>query len=215
MENWVSYLLYFLAYATAIVAFSFNSIYWIRVLTIVSSFCYALYYFVFPKDPLWLDIIAESAFVILNIFMLFILWTKNRSKNMSKEEMEIHGGIFQSFSNFEFYKLIQAAKWINLEKGKQIVWKGEKVSFIYLIYSGKVRVEINKNRHIELTDGYFIGERSFSLNKKANADVFLVEDSRLLCWNQSKLKELFRRNPAMKDHFEKVITEDLAKKLNY
>jgi hypothetical protein len=214
MENGFSYFLYFVAYASSLLAFSFNSIQTLRILTILSSSCYAIYYFIFPKEPLWLDILTEGLLVGINVMMFSFLWYRQRKINFKIEEEEVYSAFFKDLSAFEFYKLVKIATWENYERGVQLIEKNKTVDAIYFIYNGELIVKLDGERTVSLRDGYFVGERSFSLNQLANADVFVADKSRLIKWQQNELKNLFNRNPIMQKHFEKAVSIDMAKKLN-
>lgn len=54
---------------------------------------------------------------------------------------------------------------------------------------------------------------SFTLEQAANADVIVSVPTRILYWPQDILQDLLKRNPAMKNAVEAMITQDLAKKL--
>ena len=214
MDSWPSYLIYAIAYAMSVAAFSFNSINVLRILTIISSSCYALYYFIFPTDPLWLDILTESVLVIINVFMLLYLWSKQRQLIFNVEEKEIHHAIFSSLTPFQFFKLIKCATWVTLAENIKLLTRGETVKSIYFIYNGEAQVVLSPDRQVELADGYFIGERSFTLGHISNADVYTSKPSRMVQWKHDDLKELFKRNPDLKRSFSDIISIDMAKKLN-
>ena len=93
--EWVYYLIYFIAYGAALAAFSFNSILWLRIFTVISSLFYVIYYFTFPVEPLWLDILTEGSLVVVNVVMLVTLTIRHRTMRFTKEEEELQGGVFE------------------------------------------------------------------------------------------------------------------------
>jgi len=214
MDSWPSYLIYAIAYGMSVAAFSFNSITVLRILTVISSTCYALYYFIFPTDPLWLDIVTESVLVVINIVMLLYLWSKQRQLLFNTEEKEIHKAIFSTLTPFQFFKLMKSASWVNIAENIKLLGKGDPVNSIYFIYNGKANVVLSPDRNVELADGYFIGERSFTLGNISNADVYTSKPSRMVQWKQADLKDLFKRNPELQKSFNDIISMDMAKKLN-
>lgn len=207
------YFVYFAAYATAILAFSFNSLFWLRLLTAISSSCYVLYYFIFPAEPLWLDILTEGALVLVNVVMLLVLTLKRGKSPMSSREKEIHEGLFYELSQFEFYKILKTGKWQSFKPGKKLLNQGEKVEAIYLVYTGEVEVVLADENRITLRDGALLGEMSFVSDEPANADVYVTAPSEMLVWDQGKLWKLLEKNPALKIHFSEIINKDLMKKL--
>lgn len=212
-EDWVYYIIYFVAYGAALAAFSFNSILWLRVFTVISSLFYVIYYFTYPAEPLWLDILTEGSLVIVNLVMLVTLTIRQKTMSFSKEEEELKGGVFSRLSKFEFYKLMRLAKWRTAQVGERLIIKGQETTQLYLIYSGEANVYFDETYDVDIADGTFLGELSFSLFEKAKTDVTIKEKSRLVYWNQDDLWDLLERNPSMRVHFSEIITEDLVRKM--
>ncbi|NOT35777.1 MAG: cyclic nucleotide-binding domain-containing protein [Saprospiraceae bacterium] len=209
----MAYVVYFLAYGASMLAFSFRSIYFLRIFTIISSSLYALYYFVFPVQPMWIDIVSESALVILNLVMFLYLSYSQSKVNFTVEEKELYDGLFHRLSAFEFFKLVKSAKWSTYNTQEKLIEKNQKVRGIYLIYSGEAHVIRADDKKIILKDGAFIGELSFNSGNLASADIFVQPMTRLIYWDQEELKEFLKRNPSTKEHFNAIITDDLGKKL--
>ena len=213
LQDWFGYTIYFIAYIAALGAFGCSSIFWLRVLTIFSSACFVVYYYIIPADPLWLDIFSEGALVVINAAMIALLWYREKSIRFSEEEKELYATIFSRFSPFEFYKLIKAGKWQTFSPDDVLTKQGKKVPALYFIYNGEVNVVVDGKTIVQLRDGYFVGEMSFTLEQAANADVVVAVPTRILYWPQDILQDLLKRNPAMKNAVEAMITQDLAKKL--
>jgi hypothetical protein len=212
-DSWLSYLIYLLAYGASIMAFSFKSIYLLRIFVAVSSTFYVIYYYFFPVEPMWLDIISEAFLVFLNLGMLLYLSYSHSKVVFSEEEKEVFQGIFNQLSSFEFYKLIKIAKWKDYEERTLIIEKNIEVQNLYLIYNGEAQVVVNNEKSLTLRDGAFIGEISFNSGKLATADIYCQPNTRMVCWDQKELKEFLKRNPNTKEHFNTIITQDLTKKL--
>jgi CRP/FNR family transcriptional regulator, cyclic AMP receptor protein len=213
-DTWISYAIYAVAYAASIAAFAFNSMALLRMFTIISSSLYVIYYYAIISEPLWLDILSEGALVLINGVMLVILAIKQRKVQFTVEEKEIYQGVFSRLSPFEFFKLMKAGQWRSHKPGDILTRKGENVDSIYFIYNGEAAVQLPEEKEVRLLDGSFVGEMSFSLSKPAVANVEVVTPTRVVCWKQEELRAFLKRNPAMKNHFNSILTEDLAKKLS-
>ena len=59
----IYYPLYAFAFFASILAFAMTSMQSLRLLIILSSTAYAVYYYLFPAEPLWLDVGSELAMV--------------------------------------------------------------------------------------------------------------------------------------------------------
>ena len=214
MENSpAAYVVFFLAYGASMLAFSFRSIYLLRIFTIIASSLYAIYYFVFPVSPMWIDIISESVLVLLNVGMLLYLTYSQSQVSFTTEEKELYDGIFYRLSPFEFFKLMKLAKWSSYNSQEKLIEKNKKVKGIYLIYSGEAHVIKTEDKTIILKDGAFIGELSFNSGNLASADIYIQPLTRLIHWDQRDLMDFLNRNPSTKEQFNAIITDDLAKKL--
>ena len=118
-----------------------------------------------------------------------------------------------ALSKFEFYKLMKLAHWRQAKAGEKLIVKGQVVTQLYLIYNGVANVYFDETYDVDISDGTFLGELSFSLFEKAKTDVTIKEKSRLLYWNQDDLWDLLERNPSMRVHFSEIINEDLVRKM--
>ena len=75
----VFYGLYGVAFAASMLAFVMTSMQKLRFLIVLSSTGFAVYYYFFPAEPLWLDVGSELALVLINGFMLiYLVWSNSR-----------------------------------------------------------------------------------------------------------------------------------------
>jgi hypothetical protein len=208
------FILFFLAYATSLIAFTRKSLIWLRGLIAISSSFFALYYLLYPIEPLWLDIVSEAGVVLVNVIMIIILIRQNRGLHFKEEEKDLYQAFFSGFSPFEFIKLNRLAKWNNYPEDFSLTKYGESVQSLFFLYDGHVKVYQDDKQVGEIFPGSFIGEISFTLGKDANATVITSQMSRVIEWTQNDLKDLLDRNPGMRNIFNSMITTDLAKKLS-
>jgi CRP-like cAMP-binding protein len=213
VNDLISYIIYTIAYLSALVAFSMSSMFLLRVLVILSSTCYVIYYLIYPVEPLWLDIIAEGIFALVNAVMLVVLWFKQSQLKFSDEEKLLYQTYFSSMSPFEYTKLIRIAKWTTCTKGYKLTEQAKVVSNLTFIYDGNADVIADGKKVIEVKTGSFVGEISFKLQQPANATVEAQKNTRVVQWPQGDLSELIAKNPGMRNCVEALISIDLAKKL--
>lgn len=208
-----SFGIYVLAYITAIVAFSLSSMFWLRVMVVLSSALYALYYYIYPADPLWLDIISEGFLAIINLIMIAVLMHQQAQLKFSDEEKLLYEAYFSGVTPFEYVKLMKLAHWETYDAGHILAAKGRKVRHLSFIYDGGADVKVDGETVAEVHTGNFVGEVSFKLNQPATATVVTQQNARVVQWYQYELKELFESNPGMKNCVEALISTDLARKL--
>jgi CRP-like cAMP-binding protein len=108
---------------------------------------------------------------------------------------------------------MRLAHWRDAKAGEKLIVKGQEVTQLYLLYSGEANVYFDDTYDVDIGDGRFLGELSFSLFEKARTDVTIKSKSRLIYWNQDDLWDLLERNPAMRVHFSELINEDLVRKM--
>jgi len=66
----------------------------------------------------------------------------------------------------------------------------------------------------ELSDGFFIGEMSFTTNQMASATVIASSPTRIVSWPSHELNELLAENPLVKTSLQATLGIDLVKKLS-
>ncbi len=109
--DYIGYGLYAVAYGTSIGAFLMTRISHLRVLFVISSGCYALYYLVFPKEPSWLDVVSEGAFVLINVCMLgYVAWGSSRAQFTSQEK-HVYSACFADLETHEYKKILAISHW--------------------------------------------------------------------------------------------------------
>lgn len=210
----ISFIIYIFAYVASLVAFSMSSMFWLRMLTVASSALYVVYYYIYPADPMWLDIVTEGVFVLINLVMIFVLMHQKSQLKFSQEEKLLYDTYFRTITPFEYVKLMKLANWETCKGGQHLADKGQKVSHLTFIFDGNADVMVEDKKVAEVKTGNFVGEVSFKLNQPASATVITQSGTRIVRWEQSQLKGFFDKNPGMKNCVEALISTDLAKKLS-
>ena len=83
----IYYALYGFAFAASMLAFLMTSMQKLRVLIVLSSTAYAVYYYFYPADPLWLDVGSELALVAINgVMFTYLVWSNSRISFDQREQ---------------------------------------------------------------------------------------------------------------------------------
>ena len=208
----MGYGLYAVAYGTSILAFLMTKINWLRVLFVVSSGCYALYYFIFPVEPLWLDVISEGAFVLVNVVMLsYVFWVSRRIK-FTEPEQFLYKSCFESLDAHEFKKILSIAEWQVREPSAVLIKKDQHCEFLYCLFNGAVEIQgdsVIKSRRT----GSVLGELSYRLESTASATVLVKETCVLLAITQTKLRKLCKKNERISNAVDALLSSQMAIKL--
>lgn len=211
--DYIGYGLYAVAYGTSIAAFLMTKINHLRILFVVSSGCYALYYFIFPLEPLWLDVVSEGAFVVINLCMLsYVLWGRSRTQ-FSSQEKHIYDACFAGLETHEFKKILAISDWRVLEPGQQPIYKNQPVTNIYYLFSGEVEILRDHSAPITRRAGTVLGEISYMLEEVASADVFVKDRCLLLVISQQKLQKICKKNDRIGAAVEAMMASQAATKL--
>jgi CRP/FNR family transcriptional regulator, cyclic AMP receptor protein len=121
-------------------------------------------------------------------------------------------------NNPDFAKFTQS-KQVIIKKNTRIIRKNTKVSYLYLIVSGQVRIGAKeKNDSIKpafciLNEGEIFGELSLYSDLPASAEVSTLSNVTLIRLNKAKIQDYFDANPDEGYQFLKFMFILLANRL--
>ena len=209
----LGYGLYTVAYGTSILAFLMTRINLLRILFVISSASYSLYYFIFPAEPLWLDVISEGAFVIVNVFMLGVIFYNTKRAKFTTSEQFMYDSCFSSLDTYEFKKLIAISEWKIVEADYHLIKENTAITDIFYLFSGKADVVKKQNLVYTHEAGALLGELSYTLDQPSSANVFIRERSVLLVFSQKRLKKLTNSNERIANAISALIIREISLKL--
>jgi len=213
LENW-PYALYAVAYATSLAAYLMTNMVWLRVWVIVSSTAYAIYYFVFPAEPMWLDVITEALLVAVNITMLALVASSALTIRFDDSEQFLYDTEFSSLSKVDFRKILRAGEWHSVAPGFQFTHAGQLVAYLYYLLKGAVEAHLRDGTVTPRAEGSVIGEVSFHTGGAATASVVARSPCLTMRWPQPGLKALCGRNEAISRAMNDLVSSQLAHKLS-
>ena len=213
-DTLIYYLLYGFAFVASMLAFAMTSMEKLRLLIVMSSTAYAVYYFMFPAEPLWLDVGSEIALIAINGFMLaFTIWSNSRIKFNQREQL-LFENEFSDFTRMEFNKVLRISEW-QLEKAGYVYTRiGQPIDDIFYMVSGRAEAKLADDSIAIINEGSVIGEVSYRLRCPASATVTAVDSCMCLRWNQDDLRRLCHRNENIKRVMDNLFSSDMAKKLS-
>ncbi len=213
-NDYLGYGLYAIAYGTSILAFLMTRLDWLRMLFVLSSGCYALYYFIFPAEPLWLDVLSEGAFVLVNLAMLgYVYWIRRRTI-FSDQEQHLYDRCFSTLDTHEFKKVLALGTWQIFEPPEQIIQREKNCDYLYCLFSGSVEIRTEVEPPVTRQAGSVLGELSYRLETVAKADVFVRDTSVLLALPQGALRKLCGSNERIKAAVDSLLSAQMASKLS-
>jgi hypothetical protein len=210
----VFYVLYAIAFGSSLLAFMMTSMQKLRMLIVFSSTAYAIYYFYYLDDPLWLDVLSELALVVVNGFMLvYLAWSNSRIK-FNQREQYLYEHEFADLTRVEFRQLLKISEWHLEAAGFVYTVAGQPLTDIYYLISGHAEADLPDGGKVTLPQGNVIGEVSYRLNCPASATVTSLDACMCLRWNQDELRALCNRNENIKRVVDNVLSSHMARKLS-
>ncbi len=210
----VYYGLYGIAFAASMLAFLMTNMQKLRFLIVLSSTAYAIYYYFYPAEPLWLDVGSELGLVVINGYMLaYLAWSNSRIKFDQREQF-LYEHEFSDLTRVEFNRLLQISEWHLEAKGFVYTVEGQPLEDIYYLVSGDAEAELPDGNIVPVPRGNLIGEVSYRLQCPASATVTGLDSCMCLRWNQDKLRALCARHINIKRALDNVLSSNMARKLS-
>lgn len=209
----IYYALYGFAFAASMLAFLMTSMQKLRVLIVLSSTAYAVYYYFYPADPLWLDVGSELALVAINgVMFTYLVWSNSRI-SFDQREQFLYENEFSDLSRAEFKQLLKISE-IRLE-GSDFVFtvEGKSVASIYYLISGRAEAKLSDGNTVVLPQGSVIGEVSYRIKCTASATVTSMEPCMCLRWNQEELRALCKKSVNINRAVDNMMSSHMARKL--
>jgi len=186
----------------------------LRFLIVLSSTAYAIYYFYYPVEPLWLDVGSELALVLINGFMIFYLaWSNSRVK-FNQQEQFLYENEFSDLTRVEFNRLLKISEWHLEAAGFVYTVDGRALKDIYYLISGRAEAKLPDGNTVPVPQGNVIGEVSYRLKCPASATVTSTESCMCLRWNQDELRALCDKTVNIKRAVDNVLSSHMARKLS-
>lgn len=201
-----------LAFVLTTIAYTVKDIVWLRTLSILSSVTWITYLFT-RTEVLWISVFWNCVFITVNVVRITMLYRESRSVRLTPEERSLRETLFPQLSLVEFYRLVSAGRWVELEAGTVITEEGKPVRDVILICEGAAAVEID-GRPVRYTSGLeFIGEVSFLTHDVASATTKAAAKIRGLAWSHEALRALLNQNLTLRFAMRSLMSGDLARKL--
>ncbi len=114
--------------------------------------------------------------------------------------------LFKSFSTYVIDKLAAISEKRVFKKEDIIIKKGSISDELYTVISGKVMVDLSRDKQIYLESGAVFGEMAPFTNTSRMADVVAVEDSICYSFKGEKLLHIVNETPVVLYFFKEVIS---------
>jgi CRP-like cAMP-binding protein len=182
----------------------------LRALIVLGTSFYVVNYFIM-EPPLWSALLWSMSFIVINLIMIFVIYSDRASFIMSEREEKLYQ-VFNTLSPGKFKKLLKIADWFDGSSEEQITTEGEIPERLYFIIDGEALIA-RDDKEFLVGPNVFIGELAYLIKKAATATVKLTDKAVGISWKTSRLTKLLASNPQMKIAFDGLLNQDLAAKL--
>jgi CRP-like cAMP-binding protein len=193
-----------------LVAYMVRDILWLRILTVIATFCLIPYYFTRP-EPMMVPIYWSLVFAALNVYWIVRLLLERAPMKLNADEQRLCELVFRTMSPREMITLLKLATWEHAETGECFVERHKPSDRLMVIYSGRACAEVDGLRVTELEPDQFIGSIDYATQETAPADILAIEPTRYVSWPKLELKDFMRRNPELHSALKSTLAIDLAR----
>ncbi len=152
-------------------------------------------------------------FIAINAAQIILMIYGETRVQFNDAEQELYDKLFRGFTKLEFIKLLKHGYWKSFGPQCKLISEGQDMQCVFVIYRGRVKIEVHERRVAEISQGQFLGEMSFLTGERASATCTTLELTKCLCWNTAELNALLTSQPSLRFGLESVIGADLTRKL--
>ena len=186
---------------------------WLRVLLLLGTGFYILYYFTIGDTPLWDAIFASAMIGVANFFTLFRILIERTTLGMTPERKALFAH-FPTMTPGQFRKVMRAGQVRTVDQPEQLVREGEVPSALFYVLGGPIYLD-RGGRRIEIQSNIFIGEISFIQGKATNATatVDLGTGAQFVQWDRARLYKILERSQPLSNALTALFNRDMSYKL--
>ncbi len=203
--------LVFLAAAIQAAALLFQGQTKIRVLLLIGSMTYLLYYAFAADEPLWEAMIATFAMSVANIIGLTAYLLGNAVRLIPASQLGLYsmlGGVEPG----EFRALMRHGRIRRLAADEALTTVGKVPERLYYVIEGDIEIEQGQGRFI-IPPRHFIGEVSLMLGTPASATAHARAGAQVVEWSRERLVKAMARKPKLMIAVESLLGRDMARKV--
>lgn len=203
-----------LVYAAMLAAFAgfiLTDQLWLRILVLLSSAIYIIYYYVHTPEPQWSAIISSAVVASANVFGLMQLILSRMTWFFTAEQRKLYKRM-PGLEPGEFRELMRAGVLRRNETALRLTEQDARPDSVYFVFDGNVTVS-KSGASFDTGSEVFIAEVSFMLKRAASATCTLSPGSLYIVWDQAELSRLLDRKPRLQQAFDAQIARDMARKV--
>ena len=184
----------------------------LRILVLVGTVFYILYYFTVAQDPLWEAIYISVLIGGANVLGLIGLLARNSQLAVPRAHKDIYDH-FPGLPPGDFRTLLRMAKRGVVEQELKLTTQNASLKKLYYVIEGETAVIKNDDK-FRVHGGTFVGEVAFLMERRASASTTLLPGAEYLEWTTEDLRRASARSARFKLALESVLSMDLAQKVS-
>ena len=201
-----------LAYACLAASYFMTNIFWLRVLAVVSMLL-ELAYFNYAGGDLTTGMSWNAVFVAINLYQLFWLLRDRLMLQLPEHDGPVLRSALTGLDDAQIARLLKAAHWKTVAKGKTLTTQHKPVDELYFICSGQLSVQVDDKIMARLEKGSFVGEIAYLTGNAATATVVVEEPCRILAFSRARLAKVVASDSHISGIIYQMLGRDLAMKM--
>ena len=192
-----------------LVSFCVKEILWLRVLSVLASVFYILY---FVDEQLMAPVCWNTLFSLVNLYQLGRLVLNRRLVVLTALEAHLHRNVFQDLTPREVQSLVSIAIRKQKVDGRKMVKKGEVTDHLFLITEGTVKVETGNALLSTLGSDRFFGEMSYLSRTPSQVEITSDNSLVVLVWPRRELHRFLQDRPAVHSVLQHRLGDEMIQK---
>ncbi len=184
----------------------------LRVLLLVGTIFYIIYYYFVSDVPLWDAIWSSAVIGAVNLLVMFQIFVERTTVGMSAKMLELYR-FFPTLNPGQFRKIMKTASWVKAEDNTKICEKGVRLNHLFLVASGDMVLQ-KDGIEIAIGPGNFVGEISYLIDGPATADVIAPKGTEFVRWERKQLSAQLQKSAALSNGLSALFNRDIALKLS-
>lgn len=207
-----SSLLIVLAVSTYVLGLLFRDQIYIRLLLVVGSVLYIVYYATVGASPLW-DAIAGSALIALASLqgIVRLIWSR-LAIAVPRDARHIHAVIGEIEPGL-FRALMRCGERSVVAETTPMTTHGVRPDALWYLVQGTAMLARSDAPPVRLAGPGFVGEIAWMTGGTASASVAAEPGAEVVRWDHARLGDCVRRNMRLERALEALIAQDLSCKL--
>ena len=201
-----------LAYAIIAISYLLTNIFWLRVAAVI-GISLEIVYFLLSASPVWTSIVWDTLFILINLLQVLRLLRDRMSLKLTSDQRAFLAPIVGDLDKAQIAQLLRTGEWRTVEAGTALTVEGTPVNELTFLCEGSTEVTVKDQVVAHVIAGSFIGDVSFTTNVPATATVTTLSETRVLAFDQARLKALCGRDEQIASALYRRIGGGLADKM--